>query len=192
MINKIHIDAIMNDEAILEEIIKDIKNGRVFIYPTDTIYGIGCNALNIESVERIKKIKERDEDKPLSVIAPSTLWIEENLNMSDEDKKMIEKCLPGAFTILLKKKENDFFNHVSKNERLGVRIPKCRFFEIIEKAGVPFITTSVNISGEPFALNLNDIKENIIHDVDYVIETQEKLSGVPSTIICDGKEIKRN
>ena len=57
------------------EIIDFIRKGKIFIYPTDTIYGLGCDALNEKSVEKIKEIKKRDKDKPLSVIAPSKKWI---------------------------------------------------------------------------------------------------------------------
>ena len=60
-------------------LIQEILSGKIFIYPTDAIYGLGCNAENIDAVNKIKEIKQRDKDKPLSVIAPSIDWIKENL-----------------------------------------------------------------------------------------------------------------
>lgn len=170
------------------KLVEFIINGSVFIYPTDTIYGLGCNALNKEAVNRIKEIKSRDKNKPLSVIAPSKEWIFENLIA---DKKTVDKYLPGAYTLILKKKNKDFLSYVSQTETLGVRIPNHEFTQLIQKVNVPFITTSVNLSGEAPASLLIDIKPEILEQVDIIINGGE-LSGTPSTIIMpDGSELKR-
>ncbi|HUS50914.1 MAG TPA: L-threonylcarbamoyladenylate synthase [Candidatus Paceibacterota bacterium] len=182
----------LNEKEINEEILKqDILEGKIFIYPTDTIYGIGCNALDKKAVEKIKNIKARDKDKPLSIIAPSIDWIKENLIVpTDFDLK---KYLPGAYTIILKKKNPGFLKLVSSGNSLGIRIPDCDFTKIIQKSGVPFITTSVNLSGEPFALRLNDLKQEIKKQVDVIIksENEDKMIGKPSTLIINGKEMER-
>src|SRR3989338_11323139 len=99
------------------KIINQIKKGKLFIYPTDTIYGLGCNAENKESVNKIKEIKKRDKDKPLSIIAPSFTWINKNL-IIDTD---LSKYLPGPYTIILKKKVTEFLSHVSSKDSLGIR-----------------------------------------------------------------------
>ena len=166
--------------------IYQIKSGEIFIYPTDTIYGIGCDATNIEAVEKIKKIKGRDRDKPLSVIAPSLGWIKENLIVDVR----LEKYLPGPYTLILKKKDKNFLNHISSGDSLGVRIPDTELTKEIQASGVPFVTTSVNLSGEPFMTSLNDLNSEIKNKVDEVIDAGE-LSGRPSTLIIDGKELKR-
>lgn len=166
--------------------LKQILEGKIFIYPTDTIYGIGCNAENDDAVEKIKQIKGRDKDKPLSIIAPNFKWIEENC-IIDVD---LNKYLPGPYTLLLRKKNPSFLKNVSPNEFLGIRIPKCSFSEKVKKAEVAFITTSVNLSGEPFARNINGISKQILDKVDVIID-EGTLNGIPSTIIKEGKEIKR-
>jgi L-threonylcarbamoyladenylate synthase len=163
----------------------DILSGKIFIYPTDTIYGIGCDATNVKGVEKIREIKKRDA-KPLSVIAPSFTWIENNF-IIDFD---IKKYLPGPYTLLLKKKDIDFLKHVSENDRVGVRIPKNDFCFLVQESGVPFVITSVNLSGEPFAKSISEIKKEIIDSVDCVIDIGE-LNRNLSTLIIDGKEIKR-
>lgn len=170
----------------MEKQVKAILEGKIFIYPTDTIYGIGCNAYNKDSVNKIKEIKTRDKDKPLSVISPDFKWIEDNC-IADIN---LAKYLPGPYTILLKKKNKNFLDYVSNNEFIGVRIPKCSFSEKVNKAGVPFITTSVNLSGEPFALKIKDIPQVILNNVDIIIDEGE-LNGRPSTIVKEGKEISR-
>ncbi len=164
---------------------EDILAGKVFVYPTDTIYGIGCDATNVESVGKIREIKKR-EMKPFSVIAPSFEWIENNF-IVDFD---IKKFLPGPYTLLLKKKDINFLKHISENDRVGVRIPKNDFCFSVQEIGVPFVTTSVNLSGEPFARSILDIKKEILDLVNEVVNVGE-LNGNPSTLIIDGLEIKR-
>lgn len=169
-----------------QEIISKILQGKIFVYPTDTIYGIGCNAENIESVNKIKKIKQRDSNKPMSVIAPSIDWIKENL-IVDVD---LSKHLPGPYTIILKKKNLNFLNHVSNTNSLGIRIPDNDFTKLIQQSEVPFITTSVNLSGEYFITKISDIPESIKNKIDVIIDAGE-LNGKPSTLIINGKEVER-
>ncbi len=168
------------------DVVKKILSGKLFIYPTDTIYGLGCNALDVPAVQKLKDLKRRDKNKPLSVIAPSIKWIEENL-IVDVD---LSKYLPGQYTLILRKKKRNFLNHVAKGDTLGVRIPNCDFFKSIQLAKVPFITTSVNLSGESFAVSTSLIDEFIKSQVDEIIDGGV-LNGRPSTLIFNGKEIKR-
>ena len=168
------------------EYTKQIKEGKIFIYPTDTIYGLGCDATNSEAVEKIKKIKSRDASKPLSIIAPSLDWIKKNLIVNVE----LEKYLPGAYTIILKKKDKCFLSWVSEGDSLGVRIPDCEFAQKIQKANIPFVTTSVNLAGEPFAISVGEIKEEIKNQVDVIVDVGE-LNGRPSTLIINGEEVRR-
>ncbi len=169
------------------DFVDDIKHGAIFIYPTDTIYGLGCDASNRSSVSSIRKIKYRDVDKPLSIIAPSIDWIKEHCIVDD---KVIKKYLPGPFTLILKKKIPSFMSWISSNDSFGIRIPDCEFSKLVSKAGVPFVTTSVNFVGEPFATKISDIPKDILDKVDIIIGVG-KLDGRPSTIVVDGKEIKR-
>jgi L-threonylcarbamoyladenylate synthase len=165
---------------------REILRGKIFIYPTDTIYGLGCNAENIKAVEKIKQIKQREKDKPLSVIAPSFDWINENF-IVDID---LNKYFPGPYTIILKKKDPKFLETVSNTEFLGIRIPDNEFTKKIQEANVPFITTSVNLSGEPYVTKIPDIAPDILECVDHIID-YGPLTGNPSTIIRDGKVVKR-
>jgi L-threonylcarbamoyladenylate synthase len=172
------------------ELTSNIKEGKIFIYPTDTIYGMGCDATNKKAVDKIREIKQRD-NKPFSIIAPSIDWIKENCFI---DKGLnIKKYLPGPYTIILKKKHRSFLSWVSDTNYLGVRIPDNGFCKKIQKTKIPFITTSVNLSGESFAKSINEIKQEIKNKVDFIIksENKSKLSGIPSTLIINGKEIKR-
>jgi len=165
---------------------EQILQGKIFIYSTDTIYGLGCDATNGQAVEEIKQIKKRDRDKPLSVIAPSFEWIDQNC-VVDAD---LDKYLPGPYTIILKKKNPEFLKQACQLDTIGIRIPDCNFTKQIQEVGVPFITTSVNSTGEPFAKNVNEIPKEIKDKVDFIVDVGE-LNGKPSTLIVDGKEVSR-
>ena len=169
-----------------EDIIKQIKQGKIFIYPTDTIYGIGCDATNKEAVNKIKHLKQRDKEKPFSIIAPSIKWIKNNLIVDVN----LNKYFPGPYTVILKKKEKDFLNHISSTDSLGVRIPNNSFTKIIQKSGLPFITTSVNIQGEKPITSIREIPEQIKEQVDEIIDSGE-LTGNPLMLVISGKEIRR-
>ena len=165
---------------------QSILKGKIFIYPTDTIYGIGCDATNNQAVTKIRKIKHRDKNKPLSIIAPSIKWIKQNCIINVN----LKKYLPGPYTIILKKKNPKFLSQVSDTDSLGIRIPIHPFTKKIQKTGTPFITTSVNLSGEKPVTKISEIPEQILNKVDIIID-KGKLSGRPSTLIMGDKEIKR-
>ncbi len=168
------------------ELVKAIHAGKIFMYPTDTIYGLGCDATNEKAVAKIKKIKQRDAIKPLSVIAPSFDWIKKNF-IIDVD---LERYLPGPYTVVLKKKEKNFLQWILHGESIGVRIPDTSFTKQIQAAGVPFVTTSVNFAGEAFAKRVSDISPELKKAVDYIIDAGV-LQAKPSTLIMNGKEIER-
>ncbi len=170
------------------DIIKEIKKGRIFIYPTDTIYGLGCDATNNKSVDKIKQIKKRDLDKPLSIIAPSIRWIKQPCVISEDFS--LDKYLPGPYTIILKKKKKNFLRNISKNETIGIRIPDNYFTKIIQQSKLPFVTTSVNLSGEKPIQEISQITEEIKKQIDIIVDIG-KLNGRSSTLIIKGKKIKR-
>ena len=169
-------------------ILKKIRKGAVFIYPTDTIYGIGCDARNFESVKKILEIKETRE-KPLSVIAPSKEWITKNCDIDDDYGKAWMKKLPGAYTLILRLKNN---KSVAKNvnigvNTLGVRIPNHWISEIGKELGFPIITTSVNKADNEFMTCLEDLDEKIKEKVEFIIY-EGKKSNRPSSIVDLSKD----
>jgi len=174
-----------NFHTFEKKIREEIRKGAIFIYPTDTIYGIGCNALNLESVKRIRALKQQ-EQKPFSVIAPSQAWIQENLELGGQAREFIQENLPGAFTVLLKMKNKKCVSpEVVKGGKrgiLGVRIPRHWFTQVVRKANVPFVTTSVNKTSEKFMTSLRDCDKRILASVDYVVYDGPK-KGKPSAIV---------
>ncbi|RLF61657.1 MAG: threonylcarbamoyl-AMP synthase [Thermoplasmata archaeon] len=162
-----------------EDIFKRIEDGQVFIYPTDTIYGLGCDARNEKAIEKIRKIKKR-YDKPLSVLVPSVEWILRNCDIRREWLKK----LPGSYTFILRLKNEGC---IAKNVNLGMKTIGVRFPDhwisiFFQSLGIPIITTSVNISGEDHMVSIGDLDERIKNQVDFMIYEGIR-EGFPSQVI---------
>lgn len=163
------------------EFYEQIMNGAIFIYPTDTVYGIGCDARNKKAVALIRKIKKR-KDTPLSVIAPSIEWIKEGCVVDGRSAKWVDK-LPGPLTLILKKKKASVADNVAPNlKTLGVRMPKHWFVKHAEELDIPIITTSVNKHGQDYMTSLENLDEDIAKKVSFVIYEGER-NGKPSKLV---------
>lgn len=186
---RIKFSDLAKNESLRGKILKKIKSGSVFICPTDTIYGLGCNALKSGSVSRIRKIKKTGH--PFSVISPGTSWI--NANLVVRFPEYLEK-LPGPYTFIFEKKRPGFLSHASKSNSLGVRIPDHPFTLLIRESGLPFVSTSVNYSGRPSIKKPDDTPKGILDLVDYIIDAGI-LDNPPSRIFdltgIEPREIKR-
>ena len=157
------------------------ENSPIFIYPTDTIYGIGCDATNKEAVEKIRDAKQRKEN-PFSVIAPSKEWIDENCIVNENAKDWIKR-LPGPYTLVLKMKNQCVAENVAPGkDSLGIRIPDHWFSNFAQEIGIPIITTSVNKSGNDPMTSLDDLDAEIKSKLDFIVYEGEK-KGKPSRII---------
>jgi|SaaInlStandDraft_4_1057021.scaffolds.fasta_scaffold38759_2 L-threonylcarbamoyladenylate synthase len=174
------VEIISFEDIDTKDVIKRMKAGEIIIYPTDTIYGIGCNASKPGSVSIVRDIKKRDENKPLSVIAPSKKWIYDHFEIN---KKSYIQTLPGPFTFVLNMKRRAVARNVNPgSETLGVRIPYHAFTRLVQRANIPFITTSVNLSGQKPIREIKNIPRSILKKVDLVIDGGF-LPNYPSTII---------
>ena len=166
-----------------------IKKG-IFIVPTDTIYGLSCNATNSKLVRKLRKIKKQ-VDRPLSVIVPSKEWIRNNCEVSEEAEKYLKK-LPGAYTLILPLKTNSVIaEEVSLGTKtLGVRIPNHWISEMSKFMNIPLITTSANVTGTNFMTCIEDLDDYLRKRVDFVID-QGDLKGRPSNLVHLEKDNKK-
>lgn len=163
------------------EIKKQILNGAVFIHPTDTIYGIGCDATSSKAVKKVRDLKGRPTT-PFSVIAPSKDWIRANCIVDKKGEKWLKK-LPGPYTLIFKTKQQCVAPEVNPGvDTLGVRIPKHWFAKFVEELNIPIVTTSANIAGNPFMTSIDDLDEKLKQGLDFAIYEGEK-KGYPSTIV---------
>ncbi|MBN2042753.1 MAG: threonylcarbamoyl-AMP synthase [Candidatus Aenigmarchaeota archaeon] len=162
----------LHDALKSREITEAIVKGSVFVYPTDTLYGIGCNAENAEAVKRVCEAKQRPPDKPFSVIVPSKDWIRENTVISKENMEFVNNLLPGPYTIILKAKKAIPFV-TSKEKTMGLRIPRNEFCDLIREQGILFVTTSVNLSEDEPVTSVKDIPAQMKERVDFAIDAGE-------------------
>ena len=168
-----------------KEIIREIKKGSLLIYPTDTLIGIGCHAVKVGSVRKIRKLKKTR--KPLSVIAPSKEWIKRNLKV--RHSSYLGK-LPGKYTLIFEKKRKSFLQECSL-KGLGVRIPDHEFTRIVKKSGVPFVTTSVNVSGKKPISKVAQIPKKFLKHVDFVIDDGARRGKASHVFDLTGEKPKR-
>ena len=179
----VKLEDILNDRDARNSMLEEIRTGSVLVYPTDTIYGIGCNALIADSVRRIRKIKKAEH--PFSVIAPSTEWILKNLVV--ENRKSLD-VLPGPYTLIFRKREPFFLREVSPIPTLGVRIPAHPITKIVREIGIPFVTTSANLSGKQPVRKASEAKR--LKGVNYIIDGGT-LANPPSIVVdLSGEEEK--
>lgn len=177
----------------------NLFNNSIFVYPTDSIYGIGCDATNYDLIKKLREIKDRDT-KPFSIIALSIEWVKDNFLLDDVEEDLVNQFglwikvdgLLKPFTLLLTPKNNSFLpeNLTFGLPKVGVRIPKHWISSLVNKLGFPIVTTSVNVSGNPHITNISEIDEDIAEKIELVLDEGE-LKGNPSTIITvnEKKEI---
>ena len=174
----------------LEKTIEVLNNGGIVIFPTDTVYGIACDAFNEEAVKKIYELKGRNNNKPICVLTSSIEKINKVAHIKEREKELITKYMPGALTIILDKKESVSNVLTSHLPTIGVRIPDNKIaLKILGKVGNPLATTSANISGTQAGIKINDFINEFNNKVDIIIDGGETNLKLSSTIIRLKNEI---
>ena len=171
----------------IEEAAEEIKKGNLVIFPTETVYGIGANALDENAVKKIFEAKGRAQDNPLIVHVANIDMVKPIVeHIGTLEQKLIEKFWPGPLTIIMKRKSNKVIpNIVTANlDTVGIRMPSNLLAKkLIEKAGVPIAAPSANVSGKPSGTNIEDIKEEFEGKVSYILDGGSTDIGLESTVI---------
>ena len=163
---------------------KLIQSGEIVAFPTETVYGLGANAFNVEACKKIYIAKERPADKPLTLHVANFEMIEEIAEISTAAEKLIKNFLPGPLTIILPKKNivPDFVTCNSKS--VGVRFPKNVVAQdLIKIAGVPIAAPSANISGKNPPVTAQEVFENLNGRIEIILDGGKCDVGISSTII---------
>ena len=179
----------------IEKAIKVMRNGGIILYPTDTIWGIGCDATREDAVEKIYKLKEREDRKSMLVVVSNSEMIADYVQEVPSIAWELLDAASDPLTIIYPGAINLANNLVSPDESIGIRVCKSEFCkDLISKFKNPIVSTSANISGNAFPKSFQEIDKKIKNGVDHICDVpQIKLSqGKPSSIIKigPGNEIK--
>lgn len=173
-----------NPQLRLVRIVVDkLRQGGVIAYPTDTIYGIGCDIFNRKGVKKIYQIKQRDPRKPFSFICSDLSEVANYAQVSNAAFKIMKRYLPGPYTFVLEASRVVPDLLTTKQKTVGIRIPDNQIaLQIVRELGHPLVTTSANISGEDNFSDPVDIQQKLGNMLDLVVDGGS-LSGDPSTVI---------
>ena len=172
----------MNNE--ITNAVDVLKSGGIILYPTDTIWGVGCDACCDIAVKKVYEIKRRDHSKPLICLASSFEMVSEYVEISNLKKlKSISEKSPTTFIFDNPVKISKYVSN--NNYSLGFRVPNDNFcLELIKKFGRPIVSTSANISGIDIPSEFSLISSEIKSKVDYIVDYgKNKKSYTPSTIL---------
>lgn len=168
----IKIDAKKIDQKIIDQAVTILKNGGLLIYPTDTIYGIGCDASNIQAVKRIQQLKGRNQHHPFSIICPNLTNISQLSLVSNYAYRILKKYLPGPFTFILPatKLVPKLVQH-PKTKTVGIRIPNHPIcLALVNSLNSPIVTTSINKHGQQPLANPDLIANDWLNNVDCFLD----------------------
>ena len=162
-----------------------IQNGGIILYPTDTVWGIGCDATNAEAVKKIYALKQREESKSMIVLMNGEKMMYNVFKEIPETAWQILDLSEKPTTLILDNPRNVAANIIADDKTLGVRLVKEPFcFKLMERMKKPLVSTSANISGMFTPKSFKEIVPEIIKGVDYVVNLHhEKICDKPSTII---------
>lgn len=176
-------------ERQISEIVRDLETGQIMVFPTDTLYAIGCDALNVKAVERICSIKCINPDKTnLSIICADISMAAEYCRIDNRAFRLLKEICPGPFTFLFR--TTGSLPRTFRNRKVvGIRIPDNNTIrKIVERLGNPILTTSIEYDEEDYAINPGLIADKYCSRVDFFIEGADGET-VPSTVIdCTGDE----
>ncbi|WP_238885763.1 L-threonylcarbamoyladenylate synthase [Clostridium sp. YIM B02551] len=178
------VEDVQEDIEVILEAAKTIKNGGIVAFPTETVYGLGADALNPKAVEKIFKAKGRPQDNPLivHVFDKKIDWLVESV--PEIGKKLIDAFWPGPITLIMKKKPVIPDITSASLDTIGIRMPDNDIaLKLIELSGTPIAAPSANISGKPSPTDIERCIEDLSGKVDFIIGGSKSNVGVESTII---------
>ena len=168
-----------------------IKEGSIFCYPTDTLYGLGCRYDNKTSIEKIISLKGREKNHFFTLLFKDSKMLNNFFSISELEKNIINKFLPGKLSILLTPKDKNMFynNFIGVDDKVSCRISSDSFTkEIYNKIDFPIVSTSANISGNENLFNISDIINTFEKSLDFIVDYGDIGYSRGSTILNVNKD----
>ncbi|MGN1213573.1 MAG: L-threonylcarbamoyladenylate synthase [Bacteroidaceae bacterium] len=174
------------DKADLDKAVETLREGGIIVYPTDTIWGLGCDATNKEAVERIYKIKQRCDSKALILLADTDAMISNHIVNAPEVAWSIVELSDKPTTVIFEKGKNLAPNVLAADGSVAFRLTREEFSsQLCHRLHRPVVSTSANISGQPSPRCFGEISQEVINSADYVVayRQDDATPASPSTII---------
>jgi L-threonylcarbamoyladenylate synthase len=179
-----HITYNCSDSIDIYKCASIVTSGGIIVYPTDTIYGIGCNPYNDSSVQRIFKIKGRNQKKPLPILASSIEDVEKIVSLDKIGKLLARKYWPGALTIVSTLRDKNISIKLTAGQKtIGVRIPNNKCTLMLLKHCKYLVGTSANRSGEKPPKSASEVMSSSLDDFDALLDGGTVEKGIESTIV---------
>jgi L-threonylcarbamoyladenylate synthase len=179
------------DKDDMEQAVKTLREGGVILYPTDTIWGIGCDATNADAVKRVYEIKRRQDSKAMIVLANSDAMIANHVEQAPEVAWDVVTLATNPTTVIFDKGRNLAPNLMAADGSVAFRLTREDFSsQLCFHLRRPIVSTSANISGQPSPKSFGDIADEIIKAVDYVVRYRQddRTPASPSSIIKIGNK----
>ena len=170
----------------VEKALEVVKAGGIILYPTDTIWGIGCDATNEESVQKVMALKGRSASKSLIVLVDNDTKLASYVREIPDVAYDLIEYAENPLTIVYSNAKNLAPSVINEDGSVGIRVVKHNFCQqLIQRFRLPIVSTSANISGEPAPKNFSEVSQEIIDGVDYVVNLEQEVSEekTPSTIM---------
>ncbi len=169
----------------IKNCIEHLKNGGLILYPTDTLWGIGCDATNSEAVRKIYDLKKRENNKALICLVADDRMLNKYIKNIPEVAQDIIEVSETPTTIIYDNPVNVASNLIGSDNSIGIRIPDNEFcYQLLRKFNGAIVSTSANTSGEPSPKDFSEISNDILKGVDYVVNLyQDKKTTKASSII---------
>lgn len=174
------------DKDDLNQALDTLKSGGLILYPTDTIWGIGCDATNPAAVERVFELKDRPFFKSMIVLLANDNQLQSYVNQVPEVAYELIEVSDKPLTIIFSSAKNLAPNVLAEDGSVGIRIVRHPFCErLLQRFRKPIVSTSANTSGTPAARDFDEIPENIRQGVDYIVKFGQQDTGrrSPSTVM---------
>ena len=160
----------------MEKLLETLKSGGIILYPTDTIWGIGCDATDDEAVMKIFELKNRDQNKPLIILVESEKRLQDLVEVPAVAWDIMDLS-EKPITIVYDAPKGISKNLLAEDGSIGIRLVKDEFCKrLISKLNKPIVSTSANFSGEKSPKSFTDISPKLINEVDAVAEDQNRVS----------------
>jgi L-threonylcarbamoyladenylate synthase len=173
-------------ETEIKNAIEVLRSGGIILYPTDTIWGIGCDATNEAAVKKIYDLKQRSDSKSMIILLDNEAKLPSYVQHVPEQAWQLIEYAEKPLTIIYSEAKNLAKNIIAEDGSIGIRITKDEFCKrLIEKFRKPIVSTSANISGENAPASFSQISDEIKRGVDYIValRQEENKPSTPSTII---------